>query len=130
MKCSLEKHDDGLEDHERSEGEAVCTTGVFFAGNCIFRNVLPEVDDIGAGREVEDGAAKGEESVLKVKFPSVDNIAKVAETLEVLGVDATMSCAMAASIVVDVNVCLTPWSWLRLLKCWSFFVTSQAQANY
>ena len=70
MKGGLEQHDDGLEEHERAEGEAVGATGEFAAetaGNFL-GSVLPEVDDEGAGREVKDGAAEGEQGVLEEEF--------------------------------------------------------------
>ena len=65
MKGGLEQHDDGLEEHERAEGEAICATGPSF------RKVLPGIDDEGAGREVKDGAAEGEQGVLEEEFITV-----------------------------------------------------------
>ena len=73
VKGGLEQHDDGLEEHERAEGEAVGATGEFAAetaGNFL-GSVLPEVDDEGAGREVKDGAEEGEQGVLEEKFITV-----------------------------------------------------------
>ena len=70
MKGGLEEHEDALEEHERSEGEAVCATGVFCAENFL-GSVLPGIDDEGAGREVKDGAAEGEQGVLEEEFKAV-----------------------------------------------------------
>ena len=62
LKAGLEQHEDALKEQERAQGEAVAAT-VLNARH--FRDILPEVDEYGAGRDVEYGAAQGEESVLK-----------------------------------------------------------------
>ena len=51
VEAGLEQHEDGLEEHERAQSEAVAATIPF----C--RKISPEVDEEGGGREVKDEAA-------------------------------------------------------------------------
>ena len=51
VEAGLEQHEDGLEEHERAQSEAVAAT------DHLFPELPPEVDEEGGGREVKDEAA-------------------------------------------------------------------------
>ena len=52
VEAGLEQQEDGLEEHERAQSEAVAATIFQFC-----RKFSPEVDEEGGGREMKDEAA-------------------------------------------------------------------------